>query len=108
MGVLEVDPRKVSAGEININESVKIVLMVKNTGDAAMSITKAESKKQGTIFFDGAKSGNMIIPPGESREIPCEIVGKETGRYLDYIMIHSDARNVTDQGYKVVVVATVK
>ncbi|MBN1848478.1 MAG: DUF1573 domain-containing protein [Deltaproteobacteria bacterium] len=108
MGVLDVDPRKVSAGEIKINEPVKLLIMAKNTGDADLEITKVESKKSGMVFFDGATSGNMIIRPGEIREIPFEIVGKEAGRLLDYIMIYSNARNVTEQGYKVVVIATVE
>ncbi len=39
---------------------------------------------------------------------PIEIVAKKPGRYLDYVMIYSNARNVTNKGYKVVVVATAK
>lgn len=108
MGVLDVETRKITAGEIMINEPAILVIKVKNTGDADLEIMKAEQKKQGTVFFDGTKSGNMVIHPGETREIPFKIMGKEPGQYLDYIILYSNARNVTEQGYKVVVVATVK
>ncbi|OPX41807.1 MAG: hypothetical protein B1H13_00085 [Desulfobacteraceae bacterium 4484_190.3] len=108
MGVIEVKPRKVSAGEIKVGSPVKLTIKVKNTGDADMDITKVVSKKHGTVYFDAATAGKMVIRPNETKIIPVEIVAKKPGRYLDYVMIHSNARNVTDKGYKVVVVAMAK
>ena len=108
MGVVEVKPRKISAGEIKVGSPVKLTIDVKNTGDADMDITKVVSKKHGTVYFDASTAGKMIIRPNDTKIIPVEIVAKKPGRYLDYIMIHSGARNVTDKGYKVVLVATAK
>jgi hypothetical protein len=106
MGVLEVKPRKVSAGDIKLETPAPLEITVKNTGDAAMAITKIVSKKHGTVYFDAGTKGKIIIRPGETRTIPIIIIAEKQGRYLDYVMIHSDARNVTNKGYKVVVVAT--
>ncbi len=106
MGVLEVKPRKVSAGEIKVGTPATFEIGVKNTGDADMVLTRVVSKKQGTVYFDAGTAGEMIIRPGETRTISIEIVAKKQGRYLVYVMIHSNARNVTKKGYKVVVVAT--
>lgn len=104
MGVLEVDPRKIELGEVKVGVPISGVIIVKNTGDATMELTKAVSKKYKTVYFSGSAS----IPAGETFSIPLSVTAQEPGRYLDYIMIHSDARNVTKKGYKVVVTATAR
>lgn len=106
MGVLEVTPRKVSAGEIKVGAPALLEIEIKNTGDADMVLTRVVSKKHGTVYFDASACGKMTIRTGETKTIPIEIIAKKQGRYLDYVMIHSNARNVTKKGYKVVVVAT--
>jgi len=106
MGVLEVKPRKVSAGEIRVERPARIVIPIKNKGDADMVVTRVVSKKHDTVYFDAATGGKMSIRPGETLTVPIEIVAAKPGRYLDYIMIHADVRNVTAKGYKVVVVGT--
>jgi predicted component of type VI protein secretion system len=106
MGVLEVKPRKVSAGDIKLGTPAPLQINVENTGDADMAITKIVSKKHGTVYFDAVAKSKIILRPGEVRAIPIEIIVEKQGRYLDYVMVHSDARNVTTKGYKVVVVAS--
>lgn len=106
MGVLEVRPRKVSAGEIRVDRPAQLVIPMKNTGDADMIVTRVVSKKHGTVYFDATTGGDMSLRPGETREVPIQIVAAKPGRYLDYVMIHSNARNVTARGYKVVVLGT--
>jgi len=80
---------------------------MKNTGDAPMVITGIVSKKFKTVYFDAVQSKEITIAPGESRTVDVSIKAEKEGRYLDYILVHSNARNVTKKGYKVVVVASV-
>jgi hypothetical protein len=108
MGVLEVDPRKIDAGSLSVGKTTTVPLVIKNTGDADMQITKVYSKKHATVYFEAVAGGPMVIRPGQTETISLELTPNKTGRYLDYVMIDSDGRNVTDKGYKVVVVGTVQ
>jgi hypothetical protein len=108
MGVLEVDPRKIDAGTLSVGQTTTVPLVIKNAGDADMQVTKVYSKKHATVYFEAAVSGSMVIRPGQAAPISLDLTPNKTGRYLDYVMIDSDARNVTDKGYKVVVVGIVK
>ncbi len=107
MGVLMVKPRKISLGNVKIDAMATFKLTMKNTGNADMVITKIVSKKFKSVYFDAIQSKNITIAPGESRTVEVSIKTEKVGRYLDYIMINSNARNVTEKGYKVVVVASV-
>ncbi len=107
MGVLTVDPRKISVGNIKINVSTKFGVTMKNTGNAPMVVTRLVSKKFKTVYYDALKSKGIVLAPGESRTVEVSIKAEKLGRYLDYILIHSNARNGTKKGYKVVVVASV-
>jgi hypothetical protein len=102
MGVLDVTPRKIALGKVNVGAEVPGTITVKNSGDAPMKITKAVLKKTKTVCFEGG----MSIPAGKTHTIPFSVTASKKGRFLDYILIHSDARNVTRKGYKVVVTAT--
>lgn len=50
------------------------------------------------------KDGELIIAPGAAKSLPLTVEARQKGRFMDYIMIHADGRNVTEVGYKVVVV----
>jgi hypothetical protein len=108
MGVLEVDPRKIDAGTLSVGQTTTVPLVIKNAGDADMQVTKVYSKKHAVVYFNAADGGPMVIRPGQAAPISLDLTPNKTGRYLDYVMIDSDARNVTDKGYKVVVVGIVK
>ncbi len=105
MGVLEVQPRKVTVGDAKVGETTAAVIPVKNTGDATMHILKVESSKTNTVFFDSEKSEKIAIDPGQTKDVSITVTPAKAGRYMDYVMIYSDARNVTEKGYKVVVSA---
>jgi len=108
MGVLDVAPRKVEAGNMVVGKAVGLTISVKNTGDAPMRVDKIEAQKSGTIFLDAAKGGPMTLKPGEEKSLPVSVTATAPGNFVEYVMIFSDARNVTDKGYKVVVVGTAK
>lgn len=106
MGVLTVDPRKIGLGKIQAGVPLEFGITMENTGDAPMVVTRLVSKKFKTVYFDAARSGEIVIAPGERRTVDVRITAEKPGRYLDYILVHSNARNVTPKGYKVVVVAS--
>lgn len=104
MGVLEVNPRKLDAGKMTLNEPVRLELALRNIGDADLRIQTIISQKQEKQHFDAARDGELIIAPGASKSVPLVMEARQKGRFMDYIMVHADARNVTEVGYKVVVV----
>lgn len=104
MGVLEAAPRKVVLGDVTLGTATDGEIVIKNTGDADMKITKVVSKKFKHVYFDG----EVTIAPEGSHSFPIQVSAEKTGRYLDFVMIHSNARNVTKKGYKVIVTAAVK
>lgn len=107
MGVLEVKPRKITlAGNLKTNVPVPFTIAITNVGDADMEVTRIVSKKKKTVFFDSAKEGKFVISPGKTADFKTEVVSDKKGRMLDYIMIHSNARNVTSKGYKVILIGT--
>ncbi len=107
MGVLEVQPRKIALGDsLKAGSPLPFTISITNTGDAEMKITKIVSKKRKTLFFDSDRTGELIIKPGNTANIDTEVIYDSKGRMLDYIMIHSNARNVTSKGYKVILTGT--
>lgn len=101
MGVLEVEPRKIELGKVKVGVAVPGTISIKNVGDATMKVTKVVLKKSEVVCFDGS----VVIPAGKTHTMPFSVTVPEAGKYLDYALIHSDARNVTPKGYKVVVTA---
>lgn len=105
MGVVEVKPRKLIVGDMPLGRVTTKDLKIVNSGDAAMSLTKVVSKKFKTVYFDAEKAGAPLeVKAGGEAVIKMELKPKKAGRYLDFVMIHGEARNITKKGYKVVVV----
>lgn len=102
MGVLNVEPRKIELGEVAVGVAKPGTITVSNEGDATVTVNRMVSKKYKTVYFNGSLS----IPAGKTQTIPFSVTAPEAGRFLDYVMIYSpDARNVTPEGYKVVIAA---
>lgn len=108
MGVLDVTPRKLEAGDMAVGRVVSLTLRMKNTGDATLKVDKVAAQKSGAVFFDAAKGGTLTLAPGEEKDLPVSVTAPAPGNYVEYVLVFSDARNVTDKGYKVVVVGTAK
>lgn len=108
MGVLKVDKRKIIIEPARALETQAIEIPIRNTGDADLVVTKVISKKRGTLYYDQKKDGRFIIEAGKTRTLPLSITLPEKGRYMDSVMIHSNARNVTSKGYKLIFKADVK
>jgi len=106
MAVMEAEPRKVTAGEMVPGMPVNVRFSLKNTGSADMSITRIESKNTGAVYYDAATNGPMKIKPGANRNVCFAVTAPAPGDFMDLISVYSDARNVTNHGYKVVVMGT--
>ena len=65
MGVLAVNPRKIDLGKIKVNFAIKFGITMENKGDAPMVVVRLVSKKFKTIYFDAARSGEIVDLPVE-------------------------------------------
>jgi len=106
MGVLEVEPRKVELGNLKIGTTTTYNLPIKNAGDADMKVSKVFLKKQDKDLLVENNLGELTIKPGETVYVACPVTSGEEGSYLEYVFIYSDARNVTEKGFKIVLIAT--
>lgn len=108
MGVMELVPRKTEVGEMQVNREYKAPIVLKNAGDAPLTLTKITSQKFGTVYFDGSRAGNIVIEAGKEHTLTLTLKPTETGRYLDSLLIFSDARNDVGRGYKGILSGTVQ
>ena len=108
MGVIEMVPRKTEIGSLALNKARSVSIVLKNTGDAQLTVTKISSQKFNTVYFDGEKNGPVVIPAGQTQTIQILIAPTKAGRFLDSILIFSDARNDIGNGYKGILAGEVK
>jgi hypothetical protein len=100
MGVIGVEPRKTDVGVLTANSENEVQIVIENTGDAALSVSRIESTKHDAVYFDAEKSGAIVLAAGEKHTTKFFVKPDQPGRFLDTIFIHSDARNDTGKGYK--------
>jgi hypothetical protein len=108
MGVIEMSPRKTELGDLRLNKENAIRIILKNTGDAPLTVTRIVSQKFKTIYFDSTQKGAQIIQSGEEVPFTLAIIPNEAGRFLDSLLIYSDARNDIGNGYKGILTGNVK
>lgn len=104
MGVMEVNPRKVDLGALAAGKANAVALTVHNAGDAPMRVTSLKSQKFKKTYWQG----ELTVPAGQSATIDFSLDGLAPGRYLDMVMVHSDARNDIGKGYKAVLIGAVQ
>lgn len=104
MGVMEVEPRKIDLGELKAGGPNAVSVTVRNAGDAPMRVTAIQSQKYGKTYWQG----ELSVAAGQTATVALTLDGLAPGRFLDMIMIHSDARNDIGKGYKAVLLGTVK
>ena len=108
MGVMTVTPRKIAASSLRVNQATDVSVDIFNTGNADFTVDRMVSRKFKTLYFDAATSGRVIVHSGEKKTVVIRVVPTVKGRFIDFLMIHSDARNCTSKGYKVVLVGNVE
>jgi hypothetical protein len=100
MGVIEMSPRKTELGNLQLNKENAIRIILKNTGDAPLTVTRIVSQKFKTVYFDSGQTAIKVIMAGEEAPFILKIIPNEAGRFLDSLLIYSDARNDIGNGYK--------
>ena len=108
MGVIELAPRKTDVGELQLKKDNKVRIILKNTGDAPLTVSRIVSQKFKTVYFDSESSGGIIIKVGEESLFNLNIRPDAPGRFLDSLLIYSDARNDIGKGYKGILIGSVK
>lgn len=108
MGVIAMEPRKTSVGELTANSGNKVQIVLKNKGDASFTITRIYSSKFKTEYFNADDSEGITIPTGKKHTIDLVVTPQKPGRFLDTILIYSDARNDIGKGYKGLLSGTAK
>jgi hypothetical protein len=100
MGIIAMQPRKTDVGLLAAGRDNEIQVEIANTGDAPLVVSRIASTKFKVEYFNAAESGEIVIAAG--RKIPVKLTVKpaEPGRFLDTILIYSDARNDIGKGYK--------
>lgn len=104
MGVMAVEPRKVELGTLKAGRPNPVSLTVANAGDAPMTVTALKSQKFHKTYWQG----ELVVPAGQSARIDFTLDGLASGRFLDMVMVHSDARNDIGKGYKAVLIGAVQ
>ena len=108
MGVIKMAPRKTKVGELQANQKNMVPIVLKNTGDASLKVSRIYSKKFKVDYFNCGGKNPKTISAGESLAINLPLQPKKTGRFLDIILIFSDARNDIGKGYKGVLTGKAK
>jgi len=100
MGVIRMEPRKTDVGILTANKENEVQIVIENTGDAALTVSRIESTTSDSVYFDAEKSGAIVLASGEKRTAKFFVKPSHPGRFLDSIFIYSDARNDVGKGYK--------
>jgi hypothetical protein len=100
MGVIRVEPRKTDVGMLAANKENEVQIVIENTGDAPLTISRIVSTTSDSVYFDAEKKGAIVLAAGEKRLEKFSVIPGRPGRFLDSIFIYSDARNDIGKGYK--------
>ena len=77
---------------------------IKNEGTLPLEISRIALKDGPTVFFDGAASGNILIEPGQSKNVELSLEPEEgTERVQKLILIDCNARNAGSTGYFLII-----
>jgi hypothetical protein len=100
MGVILVNPRKVEVGELAANRENEVQLVIENEGDAPLTVSRIVSAKFDMEYFVAGEAGGIEIAAGQKYTIKLLVKPTEQGKFLDTILLYSDARNDIGKGYK--------
>ena len=106
MGVIRVEPRKTEVGNLTANRENEVEIVIKNEGDALLTVSRIVSTKFGAEYFVAEDSKGIEIDAGRQQTVKLLVKPAEPGNFLDTIFIYSDARNDIGQGYKALLSGT--
>jgi hypothetical protein len=102
------EPRKTEVGELEANRENEVQVVIENDGDASFTISRIVSQNSDEEYFKAGEGKGIEIAPGRSAAIKFSVRPEEPGRYLERIIIYSDARNDIGKGYTGLLSGTAK
>jgi uncharacterized protein (DUF58 family) len=99
MGVIRMEPRKTEVGELQVNRENEVRVLIENDGDAPLTISRIVSQKSEEEYFKAEEGKGLEIAPGQNATVTFSVKPEEPGKYLERILIYSDARNDVGKGY---------
>jgi hypothetical protein len=101
---IAVEPRRVVIKGADRTAGIKQSFDIKNEGTLPLEISRIALKDGPTVYYDGAVSGNIVIEPGQSKNIEINLGPEEgTERVQKLILIDCNARNAGSTGYFLIV-----
>ena len=82
------------------NKENEVQILIENTGDATLTVSRIISTLSDSVYFDSEKAGAIVLAAGEKRKAKFFVKPTKPGRFLDVIFVFSDARNDIGKGYK--------
>ena len=108
MGVIGMTPRKTDIGELKVNDKNRVQIVIENEGDAPLTVSRIYSNKYKVDYFKTEDTKGVKIEAGRKYTMDLDVTPDEPGRFLDTILIYSDARNDIGKGYKGLLSGTAK
>jgi hypothetical protein len=81
-----------------VSEGKRQILSVTNEGSIPLTIGLIHSRDGSTVYFDGERQGNIVIEPGQTKNIELQLAAKKE-QSQEYILIVSNAKNTGKTGY---------
>jgi hypothetical protein len=97
-------PRRVVLAGAERSTGKKQVFSVTNEGSLPLVITGMRSKDGKTVYYDGAKEGNITIEAAQTKTIELQLPGNSGEKEeREFILIHSNAKNAGESGLFIMV-----
>ena len=101
---IAVTPRRVVLSGSERGTGKKQTFMITNEGSLPLVITGIRTKDGKSVFFDGAKEGNMTIEPAQTKPLELQLPGNSGEKEVrEFILILSNARNAGESGLFIMV-----
>ena len=97
-------PRRVVLAGAERSAGKKQEFLITNEGNLPLIITDIRSKDGKTVYYDGAKSGNITIEPAKTKTLELQLPGNSGDKEeRDLILIQSNAKNGGKSGMFIMV-----
>ena len=101
---ISVTPRRVVLDETERSAGKKQTFSITNNGSLPLEITRIRYRDGSKIFLDGARDGNLVIGPDQTKTIELQLDSDNgTEPSQKYVLIECNARNAGASGYFLIV-----